>query len=32
MATVLPSGYIHPKSKGEIINVHLSAVVWEKRT
>ena len=26
MAAVLPGGHIHPKSKGEITNVHLSAV------
>ena len=32
VAAILLSVYIHPNSKGEIINVYLSAVVWEKRT
>ena len=32
VAAVLPGGHIHPKSKGAITNVHVSAVVWEKRT
>ena len=32
VASVLPGGHIHPKSKGAITNVHVSAVVWEKRT
>ena len=32
VASVLPGGHIHPKSKGAITNVHISAVVWEKRT
>ena len=32
LASVLPDGQFYPHSQGEIIHLHISALVWEKRT